>query len=108
MVNTTSAVTGLTCAMCLAELLEHVRSLDEVEQAAADLIVGRSTVVVVVSERGVSAAKIRAAVQEAGFSLALGKTLRAPHRGPAHFLAEAMADTSRGRSVWTAGVRARG
>ena len=105
MVNTVFAVTGLTCATCLAELLEHVRSLDEVQQAAADLIVGGSTVMVVVSERGVSAPKIRAAVREAGFSLELGRTIWPPPTGPDHLLAAAMAKTSSGTSVWSGGVR---
>lgn len=87
MVVTHFAVTGLTCATCLAELLERVRSLDAVDQAAADLTVGGATRLVLVSENGVDVVAVRSAVESAGFALTVGTTLSAPHVGSAHLLA---------------------
>lgn len=91
MVVTHFAVTGLTCATCLAELLERVRSLDAVDQAAADLTVGGATRLVLVSENGVDAVAVRSAVESAGFALTVGTTLSAPHVGSAHLLAATIA-----------------
>lgn len=85
------AVTGLTCATCLAELLERVGSLDGVDQAAADLTVGGATRLVVISENGVDAVAVRSAIESVGLALTVGTTLSAPHVGPEHLLAAAIA-----------------
>ncbi len=67
--TTTSSytVTGMTCAHCVASVSEEVGAIDGVTGVAVDLPTGAVTVT---SSRPVDDAHIRAAVEEAGYTLA--------------------------------------
>lgn len=102
MVVTRFDVTGLTCATCLAELLEQVRSIDKVERAAADLTVGGATRLVLVSVGRVDARAVRSAVESAGFTLTIGTALEAPHTGAEHLLTTTIASSVDASPMWSA------
>lgn len=59
-------VTGMTCSHCVAAVKEEVSALDGAEEVAVDLESGRLTI----RGRDVRDADVRAAVEEAGYSLA--------------------------------------
>lgn len=87
MVATRFSVEGLTCGRCLGELLDQLRSLPEVTGAAADLVVGGSTIVAVIGDAEVVADRVRWAVQQAGFLLEPRGKPVARHVGSRHLLA---------------------
>ncbi|MGW5739871.1 heavy-metal-associated domain-containing protein [Amycolatopsis sp. NPDC003861] len=60
-------VTGMTCSHCVASVSEEVGALDGVTEVAVDLPSGAVTVT---SDRPVDDAQVRAAVAEAGYTLA--------------------------------------
>ena len=60
-------VTGMTCGHCVSSVSAEVSSVPGVTAVDVDLSTGTVTVT---SERPVSAAAIRGAVEEAGYSLA--------------------------------------
>ena len=62
-------VWGLTCGACLALLIDEVRSLTEVRSVSVDLVAGGVSRLAVVGGSGLDGRSIRAAVEEAGFSL---------------------------------------
>lgn len=59
-------VTGMTCEHCVAAVKEEVSAVDGAEEVAVDLESGRLTI----RGRDVRDADVRAAVEEAGYSLA--------------------------------------
>ncbi|GAA4030426.1 heavy-metal-associated domain-containing protein [Allokutzneria multivorans] len=63
----TYTVTGMTCGHCVASVTEEVGAIDGVTGVAVDLPTGAVTVT---SAEPVSADAVRAAVDEAGYSLA--------------------------------------
>jgi copper ion binding protein len=63
----TYTVTGMTCAHCVASVTEEVGALDGVTDVAVDLPTGAVTVT---SAQPVGEARVRAAVEEAGYQLA--------------------------------------
>lgn len=63
----TYTVTGMTCGHCVSSVTEEVSTIDGVADVAVDLATGAVTVT---SHRPVDPAQIRAAVEEAGYSLA--------------------------------------
>ena len=63
----TYTVTGMTCAHCVASVSEEVGAIDGVTDVAVDLPTGTVTVT---SQRPVDDARVRAAVEEAGYPLA--------------------------------------
>ena len=63
----TYTVTGMTCGHCVSSVTEEVRSLPGVSDVQVDLDSGRVTVT---ADAPVGADKVRAAVEEAGYSLA--------------------------------------
>lgn len=63
------AVQGLTCASCLAEVLESIRSLIGVTAVSMDLVPGGRSPLIVTSEATLSVEAMRVAVQSAGFLL---------------------------------------
>ena len=63
----TYTVTGMTCGHCVSSVTEEVSELPGVNDVSVDLDSGRVTVT---SDVPVGADKVRAAVEEAGYSLA--------------------------------------
>ena len=63
----TYTVTGMTCGHCVSSVTEEVSELAGVRDVQVDLDSGRVTVT---ADAPVGADKVRAAVEEAGYSLA--------------------------------------
>jgi copper chaperone len=59
-------VDGMTCEHCVAAVEQEVRAIDGAEEVTVDLDTGRLSV----RGRDVGAADVRAAVEEAGYTLA--------------------------------------
>ncbi|NEM90970.1 heavy-metal-associated domain-containing protein [Galbitalea soli] len=70
MTSTTYLVDGMTCSHCVASVTEEVSALAGVESVAIDLKAGASSAVTVVSSQPIDTDAIRAAVTEAGYTLA--------------------------------------
>ncbi|MCU1441910.1 MAG: heavy metal transporter [Cryobacterium sp.] len=70
MITTGLAVTGMTCSHCVASITEEFTSLDGVESVTVQLNSGGISTVTVASTAELDPASIRAAVDEAGYSLA--------------------------------------
>lgn len=62
----TYRVTGMTCAHCVAAVTEEVNRIPSAEHVEVDLERGTLTV----RGEGIETADVRAAVEEAGYSLA--------------------------------------
>ena len=67
MTEQTYTVTGMTCEHCVASVTEEVGELAGVSAVDVDLATGAVTVT---SDRPLDDAAVRAAVEEAGYSLA--------------------------------------
>ncbi|OXM67411.1 heavy-metal-associated domain-containing protein [Amycolatopsis vastitatis] len=67
MTTSTYTVTGMTCSHCVASVSEEVGAIEGVTAVAVDLPTGAVTVS---SDRPVDDAQVRAAVEEAGYTLA--------------------------------------
>ncbi|MHA6631430.1 heavy-metal-associated domain-containing protein [Pseudonocardia sichuanensis] len=67
MSESTYTVTGMTCEHCVASVTEEISEIDGVNAVAVDLPTGAVTVT---STLPVDEARIRAAVEEAGYQLA--------------------------------------
>nr|WP_086838407.1 heavy-metal-associated domain-containing protein [Amycolatopsis kentuckyensis] len=67
MITSSYTVTGMTCSHCVASVSEEVGAIDGVTAVAVDLPTGAVTVT---SDRPVGDAQVRAAVEEAGYTLA--------------------------------------
>ena len=63
-------VEGMTCAHCVRSVTEEVSAIDGVSDVAVDLHAGGVSTVTVSSATPVDAERVRAAVEEAGYSLA--------------------------------------
>ena len=63
-------VTGMTCSHCVSSVTEEVSAIDGVSDVAVDLHAGGVSTVTVSSATPVDAERVRAAVEEAGYSLA--------------------------------------
>jgi copper chaperone len=63
-------VEGMTCSHCVSSVTEELTAVDGVEHVAVELRAGTASVVTVTSDRPISDDAIRAAVEEAGYSLA--------------------------------------
>jgi copper chaperone len=63
--STTYSVTGMTCEHCVRSVTEEVSEVPGVSGVAVDLAAGR----LVVEGDGISADAIRAAIDEAGYTL---------------------------------------
>jgi copper chaperone len=70
MSTTTFAVSGMTCAHCVAAVTEEVSALSGVSAVDVDLNVGGESRVTVTSSGPLSLDAIREAVDEAGYTLA--------------------------------------
>lgn len=60
-------VTGMTCAHCVSSVTDEMFALDEVQTVEVDLATGRLTVT---SSAALDLEAVRAAVTEAGYTLA--------------------------------------
>jgi copper chaperone len=67
MTTETYTVTGMTCGHCVSSVTEEVRSLPGVSDVQVDLQSGRVTVS---ADAPVGTEQVRAAVEEAGYTLA--------------------------------------
>ena len=63
------ALQGLTCASCLAEVLEHVHTLPGVTEVAVDLVVGGRSRLSVRSATALPIALMRETFERAGFDV---------------------------------------
>ena len=70
MSTTTFAVSGMTCAHCVAAVTEEVSALSGVSAVEIDLNAGGDSRVTVTSSGPLSLDAIREAVDEAGYTLA--------------------------------------
>jgi len=70
MSTTTYSVTGMTCSHCVAAVTEEVARLDGVSAVEIDVIAGGDSRVTVTSAAPLDVAAVRAAVDEAGYTLA--------------------------------------
>jgi copper chaperone len=70
MSTSTYAVAGMTCAHCVVAVTEEFELLDEVSNVEVDLNAGGHSVVTVTSAAPLPVAAVRAAVSEAGYTLA--------------------------------------
>jgi copper chaperone len=68
--STDYLVAGMTCSHCVSSVTEELTAVDGVEHVAVELRAGAASVVTVTSARPISDDAIRAAVEEAGYSLA--------------------------------------
>jgi len=67
--TTTYAVSGMTCAHCVAAVTEEMGLLDEVSAVDVDLHTGGTSLVTVTSAAPLPVEAVRAAVDEAGYTL---------------------------------------
>lgn len=63
-------VDGMTCSHCVASVTEEISALSGVDSVSIDLKPGGSSTVSVASSSPIDAEAVRAAVEEAGYSLA--------------------------------------
>ena len=68
-ITTDLGVTGMTCGHCVSSVTEELSALDGVESVTVQLNVGGASVVTVASTADLDQAAVRAAVDEAGYSL---------------------------------------
>ncbi|GAA4373254.1 heavy-metal-associated domain-containing protein [Agromyces bauzanensis] len=62
-------VEGMTCSHCVSSVTEELTAVDGVQQVAVDLRPGAASVVTVTSSGPISDDAVRAAVEEAGYTL---------------------------------------
>ncbi len=62
-------VDGMTCSHCVMSVTEELSSIEGVENVSVDLNVGGASKLTIASSPPIDAAAVRAAVQEAGYSL---------------------------------------
>ena len=67
MTQQTYTVSGMTCGHCVASVTEEITGIDGVTDVAVDLPTGA---VIVTSDNPLDQARVRAAVEEAGYQLA--------------------------------------
>lgn len=70
MTTTDYLVNGMTCNHCVSSVTEELSELDGVSGVTVDLSAGGTSTVHVTSEKELDTDAVRAAVEEAGYSLA--------------------------------------
>lgn len=63
-------VDGMTCSHCVMSVTEEIAAVDGVDSVTVDLNVGRPSRVTIHSAAPIDAARVQAAVEEAGYTLA--------------------------------------
>ena len=76
----TYGVSGLTCPDCLVQLMERVRHLPMVREVTIDLVPEGESSLTIAPADAVSAAEIRAMVDEIGFDYIARRSHRRPLR----------------------------
>lgn len=66
MVETTYSVTGMTCGHCAASVEKELKTIETVSQVAVDVESGKVTVD---SAQPLDVSAVRAAIEEAGYTL---------------------------------------
>lgn len=69
MTTSTYAVSGMTCAHCVAAVTEEIGLIPGVRQVAVDLVAGGLSTVTVDSHTDLDLVLVRDAVEEAGYRL---------------------------------------
>ncbi|MFP7832547.1 heavy-metal-associated domain-containing protein [Marisediminicola sp. LYQ134] len=69
MTTTDYSVSGMTCAHCVSSVTEEVGALDGVTDITVDLVVGAPSTVTVQSAEPLDIDQVRAAIDEAGYTL---------------------------------------
>ncbi|WGW11935.1 heavy-metal-associated domain-containing protein [Saxibacter everestensis] len=67
--NTTYTVSGMTCGHCVASVTEELTAIDGVQAVNVDLNAGGESAVQVESARELGEDEVRAAIEEAGYTL---------------------------------------
>jgi copper chaperone CopZ len=67
--STAYQVEGMTCGHCAKSVTEELTALDGVSDVRIDLVAGGTSTVTVTTARPLSAEAVRAAVEEAGYTL---------------------------------------
>ncbi|KQX07662.1 MULTISPECIES: heavy-metal-associated domain-containing protein [unclassified Leifsonia] len=62
-------VDGMTCSHCVMSVTEEISAIDGVENVSVDLNAGGSSRVTIHSGLPIDAARVRAAVEEAGYTV---------------------------------------
>lgn len=65
----TYQVEGLTCGHCATSVTEEITALDGVSEVHIDLVAGGASTVTVTAAEPLTTAAVRAAVEEAGYTL---------------------------------------
>ena len=63
-------VSGMTCSHCVMSVTEEISAIDGVDNVSVDLNAGGTSRVTIHSAAPIDAARVRAAVEEAGYALA--------------------------------------
>ena len=63
-------VEGMTCSHCVMSVTEEISAIDGVDNVSVDLKAGGTSRVTIHSAAPIDAARVRAAVEEAGYALA--------------------------------------
>ncbi|GAA3916716.1 MULTISPECIES: heavy-metal-associated domain-containing protein [Microbacterium] len=63
-------VEGMTCSHCVMSVTEEISAIDGVDNVSVDLNAGGTSRVTIHSAAPIDAARVRAAVEEAGYALA--------------------------------------
>lgn len=69
-VSTDFLVDGMTCSHCVSSVTEELTAVEGVQRVSVDLRAGAASVVTVTSSAPISDEAVRAAVEEAGYTLA--------------------------------------
>ena len=69
MTTTTYAVTGMTCAHCVAAVTDEISQLPGVNGVTVDLVADGASQVTVASDAPLDTERVREAVDEAGYEL---------------------------------------
>ncbi len=68
--STTYRVDGMTCAHCVQSVTDELSALPGVKDVSVELNAGQTSEVTVVSDDPLDTESVRAAIDEAGYSLA--------------------------------------
>jgi len=67
--STTLSVTGMTCNHCVSSVTEELSAIEGVDRVVVDLVVGGTSMVTVDSSALLDEGTVRAAIDEAGYTL---------------------------------------
>ncbi|KGJ72535.1 hypothetical protein GY21_14705 [Cryobacterium roopkundense] len=71
MTTTTYLVTGMTCGHCVASVTEEIGLIAGAEEVTVELVKGGESAVTVTSAHDLDPTAVEAAIEEAGYQLAL-------------------------------------